>query len=80
MKRTLVRWFLEDTIPFKWIDGHKTEIARYATFSFAVLTLVAQYFPEYAPFITQGQAMLLTLLSLVGVEIGRSHKEAKAKG
>ena len=79
MRQWLFKQLFENWIPFKWIDGNKTEIARWAAFALATLSVVAQFWPEYAPFVDAAQAKAGTILALVGVEIGRWHKEDKTQ-
>lgn len=77
MREWLFKQIFSKLIPFKWIDGHKTDIARIAAFISGLLLLAQEFFPEYLPFLTQGQLILTTILSLVGVEIGKAHREDK---
>ena len=77
MRSWLFKKIFSEWIPFKWIDGHKTDIARFAAFVSGVLVVVTQFFPEYAPFIDQGQAGIAALLSLLGIELGKLHKADK---
>ena len=79
MRAWLFRFIFKDLIPFKWIDGYKTEIARLAAFISALLVIAVEYFPEYVPMINQSQSFLLMLLSLWGIDIGKQHKELKAR-
>jgi len=79
MRAWLFQKFFSDWVPFKWIDGHKTDIARVATFVFAVLVVATEYYPEFVPFIDQFSAVMATVLGLFGIEVGKQHKELKGK-
>lgn len=65
--------------PFKWIDGHKTEISKVLTFIFAVATIAAQFFPAHTLLINEGLALLATLASALGIVIGKVHAADKLK-
>ena len=80
MRKWLFEFLFKKIIPFKWIDGQKTSISRWAAFISALLLSGVELFPEYVPFITQGQALLATVLSLLGIELGKVHKGDKNEG
>lgn len=80
MKAYIFKFLFEKLIPFSWINGNKTEISKYATFISSILLLATEFFPEYVPYLTQTQAIIATVLSLVGIQIGQEHKEIKAQG
>lgn len=81
MKDKIVRMifnFIFRKVPIlNWLDGHKTTISRIAAVVSATLLAVAMYFPEYAPITDQVMLAVSTLLSLVGIEIGKIDKEIK---
>lgn len=78
IRNSVFEFLFRKLIPFKWIDGHKTQIARISTTVFSVLTVVATIYPEYVDFISETQAAIGTLLSLVGIEIAKIDREIKS--
>ena len=80
MRTMIIRWLFEKFIPFKWINGHKTEISRWALFISTLFVIASQVWPEYSPAFVQGKELLMLALSVAGVEIGKIHKEIKNGG
>jgi len=77
MKNLIFKYVFEKWIPFRWINNHKTDISRVVTLVCSLAFVVGQYYPQYVPYISQTQAFVGTLLGLVGIEIGKMHKEVK---
>lgn len=71
-KQLFQRW-----IPFKWVDGHKTDISRFFQFVSGLFLLVQTQFPELAAHVDQGTALLTFIASTLGVEIGKVHADDK---
>jgi hypothetical protein len=77
MKAKIMNFIFRRLIPFSFIDGHKTEIARYVTFVSAVLLIVARFFPQYAVLVDESNAAITMLLGIAGIEIGKMDAEVK---
>ena len=77
MRKWLFEKIFSRWIPFKWIDGHKTDIARIAAFIAAVMLVGGEHFPDYVPILDEAQSLLIVVLSLLGIELGKIHKEDK---
>lgn len=79
LRDKIILFVFSKLVPLSWLDGYKTSISRIATIISAALTIGAAQFPEYIDFISEANAAILTVLGLVGIEIGKIHKEVKDK-
>lgn len=78
MKEWIFRKVFSEWIPFKWIDGHKTEIARLFTFLSGLLLLLQKTLPQYAGVLMDVNAQLMALIGLLGIQIAQAHREIKS--
>lgn len=77
LRRKMFQLVFEEIVPFKWINGHKTQIARVATAVFATLYTFAQFFPEIQVPLEHVHALAGTVLGLFAIELGKIHREDK---
>lgn len=77
-KTWIIKKTFEDNPLFKWANGHKTEISRFLQLLAGVAVVVGRIWPEYM-FVSEIDAIIAFVASTLGVEIGRVHKEVKAK-
>lgn len=75
----LFKKVFSDLPPFKWIDGHKEEIAKVLTFIFAISAIAAEFFPQYALIINESVALIATIASALGILVAKVHSADKKK-
>ncbi len=78
LKSWILKKVFSDWIPFKWIDGNKKEISRFAMFASALVALLQLYFPGVYPILDQFPSVLSFLGSMLGIELATIHDEDKA--
>ena len=76
IRRWLFKQLFENIVPFKWINGNKTEIAKVALLLSAAIAAAQEIYPEI-PWVGQLDAQWAMLLSVLGIEVGRMHRADK---
>jgi hypothetical protein len=82
MRKWIFEWLFSKLPPFSWINGNKTQVAEGFAYVFAIIWALQEIHTQFGLGVESLHwlnAQMGVLASLLGVEIGRKHKEDKGE-
>lgn len=80
MRERLFRWIFADLPPFRWLNGHKTDIAKIFLYLFALIPAVQTVNTQFGivmPMLEGINTHMGMLWSFLGLEVARQHRRDK---